>query len=137
MTGFLRKNRFTLEKPVKKLCLKKPVQPLKKWVHTTCRNIKAESNSTYIYIYIYIYIYFTCPHKGRGEGIRTCDFHFIRRGSQPIELPLRDYIYIYIYDFVKSTLPFNTGLSSILTRNRDIERTPSINTGSLAKMRCK
>jgi hypothetical protein len=26
--------------------------------------------------------------NGRGWGIRTCDLYFIRRGSQPIELPL-------------------------------------------------
>jgi hypothetical protein len=25
-----------------------------------------------------------------GEGIRTCDLRFIKRGSQPIELPFGD-----------------------------------------------
>jgi hypothetical protein len=34
------------------------------------------------------FYFLTCPHKGRGRGIRTCDIRFIRRGSQPIELPL-------------------------------------------------
>jgi hypothetical protein len=37
----------------------------------------------------YIYI-LTCPHKGRGMRIRTYNLCFIRRGSQPIELPLKD-----------------------------------------------
>jgi hypothetical protein len=31
-----------------------------------------------------------CPRKGRRGGIRTCDLRFIKRDSQPIELPLRD-----------------------------------------------
>jgi hypothetical protein len=38
-----------------------------------------------------IFFFFTCPHKGRGMGIRTCDIRFKRRSSQPI------YIFIYIY----------------------------------------
>jgi hypothetical protein len=34
----------------------------------------------------------TCPHKREERrGIRTSDFRFMRRGPQPIELPLRDY----------------------------------------------
>jgi hypothetical protein len=37
-----------------------------------------------------IYI-LTCPHKGRGRGIQSCDLHFIMYGSQPIELPFGDF----------------------------------------------
>jgi hypothetical protein len=44
-------------------------------------------------------------------GVRTCDFRFIRRGSQPIELPLGDILlgmcllikaYIFIFIIIKS-----------------------------------
>jgi hypothetical protein len=36
----------------------------------------------------FFFFFLTCPHKGSGRGIRTCDLHFIRRSLQPIELPL-------------------------------------------------
>jgi hypothetical protein len=39
---------------------------------------------------IIIFFFLTCPHKGRGGGIRSCDLRFIKRGSQLIELPLGD-----------------------------------------------
>jgi hypothetical protein len=42
------------------------------------------------YNLLIFFFFLTCPHKGRGRGIRTCDLCFIRRGSQPIELPLGD-----------------------------------------------
>jgi hypothetical protein len=32
----------------------------------------------------------TCHERVGGEEIRTYDLRFIKRGSQPIELPLRD-----------------------------------------------
>jgi hypothetical protein len=38
-----------------------------------------------------------------GGGIRTCDLRFIRRGSQPIELPLGD---TYIQSYTAKTTPF-------------------------------
>jgi hypothetical protein len=39
---------------------------------------------------LFFFFFLTCPRKGRGRGIQTCDLHFIRRGSQLIELPLED-----------------------------------------------
>jgi hypothetical protein len=38
----------------------------------------------------FFFFFLTCPLKGRGGGIRTCDLRFIRYGSQSIELPLED-----------------------------------------------
>jgi hypothetical protein len=52
------------------------------------------------YFLFFIYFFLTCSHKGRGRGIRSCDLHFIKRGSQPIELPLGDTLsFICIDDF--------------------------------------
>jgi hypothetical protein len=46
-------------------------------------------------IYIYIYIFdMSTQGYGRG-GIRSCDLRFIKRGSQPIELPLGDMLEKY------------------------------------------
>ena len=36
------------------------------------------------------FFFLTCPHKGKGRVIRTCNFRFIRRGSQPIDLSFGD-----------------------------------------------
>jgi hypothetical protein len=58
----------------------------------------------YIYIYIYIYIFLSCPHNGRGRGIRSCDFRFIRHGSQPIELQLGDHFKYIILWFSRGRL---------------------------------
>jgi hypothetical protein len=38
----------------------------------------------------YSLFFLTCPCKGRGKGIQTCEVRFIRRDSQLIELPLGD-----------------------------------------------
>jgi hypothetical protein len=40
--------------------------------------------------FFFFFFFWTCPRKGRGMGIRTCDLRFIKRGSQPIELSLGD-----------------------------------------------
>jgi hypothetical protein len=58
MIGSLLINRFTLIKPVQKLCLKKLIYPLKKKnVHATCRKIKALLKVIWL-----IYIYIIPPH---------------------------------------------------------------------------
>jgi hypothetical protein len=47
---------------------------------------KKEKKKTFDFRFFFFFL--TCPHKGRRRGIRSCDLHFIRRGSQPIELSL-------------------------------------------------
>jgi hypothetical protein len=41
------------------------------------------------------FFFLTCPRKGRRRGIRTCDLRFIRRGSQSIELSLRNKMMVF------------------------------------------
>lgn len=43
------------------------------------------------------HVHLTCPYKGRGEEIQTSDLHFMRYGSQPIELPLGDYVHLVVF----------------------------------------
>jgi hypothetical protein len=46
---------------------------------------------TYSYNVFFFFFFFFFGHvhtRVGGGGIRTCDLRFIRRGSQPIELPL-------------------------------------------------
>jgi hypothetical protein len=39
--------------------------------------------------FFFFFSFLTCSHK-RGRGIRTKDLRFMRRGPQPIELPIGD-----------------------------------------------
>jgi hypothetical protein len=41
-------------------------------------------------IYWFFFFFFDMSTRVEGGGIRSCDLRFIRRGSQPIELPLGD-----------------------------------------------
>jgi hypothetical protein len=61
---------------------------------------------------LFFFFFLTCPHK-RGGEIRTSDLHFIRRGPQPIELPLGDcyyetfgiiHSYLFCYLFCKPVM---------------------------------
>jgi hypothetical protein len=40
--------------------------------------------------YVFFFFFFNMFTRVGGGRIRTCDLCFIRRGSQPIELPLGD-----------------------------------------------
>jgi hypothetical protein len=37
-------------------------------------------------VIFFFFFFLTCPHKGKGKEIRTCDIRFIRRDPQSIEL---------------------------------------------------
>jgi hypothetical protein len=48
---------------------------------------------------VFFFFFLTCPRKDRGKGIQTCNFRFIKHGSQPIELPFGDDVAIFLYNF--------------------------------------
>jgi hypothetical protein len=63
----------------------------------------------------FFFFFLTCAYKGKGGGIRTCDLHFIRRDSQPIELPLRDgYVGFTIREMIFNKLFYNCRTTMII-----------------------
>jgi hypothetical protein len=47
----------------------------------------------YSLIFNFFFFFLHVHARVEGEGIRTCDLRFIRRGSQTIELPLGDKVF--------------------------------------------